>query len=303
MSATPFLSPSVAGLLAQVNAGPPGDRSPAGQRAALEGAMAALGWPDAAANHTIALASGASVHLFAPDTGHAPWPLVVYFHGGSFVAGGVGSHGGVAAALARRSGAMIALVDYRLAPEHPLPAAREDAVAAIDALVADGTAIGCDPSRIAIVGDSAGGWLAASLVARYADPGRFLRLVLINPMITPTPRRLVSRERFATGYFAGTADFDGAWQLAGDWTAGAVHPGDDPSTLAGFPPTCVITNEADPVRDEGEAFAEQLSAAGVPVLNLRARGLVHAAWLFPKVLPEADLLLDVFGGLITAKQS
>jgi acetyl esterase len=303
MTTPPFLTPSVAGLLAQVNAGPPGDPSPAGQRTALDGAMAALGWPDAAAIQTMALSSGASMHLFAPDTGHAPWPLVVYLHGGSFVAGGVASHGGVAAALATRSGAMVALVDYRLAPEHPLPAALDDAIAAIDTLVADGTVLGCDPSRIAIVGDSAGGWLAASLVERYPDAARFARLVLINPMITPKPGRLGSRERFATGYFAGTADFDGAWQLAGDWIDGAVHPGDDPASLARFPPTCVITNEADPVRDEGEAFAELLSAAGVPVLNLRARGLIHAAWLFPKVLPEADLLLDVVGGLITAKQS
>lgn len=120
MSAAPFLTPSVSGLLAQVNAGPPGDPTPAGQRAAFDGAMAALGWAGATPKRSIDLSSGARVHLFAPLVGAALWPLVVYLHGGGFVAGGVASHGGVASALAERASAVVALVDYRPTPEHPL---------------------------------------------------------------------------------------------------------------------------------------------------------------------------------------
>lgn len=295
MNAPVFLTPSVAGLLAQVNAGPPADSSAAGQRAALNGAMAALGWPaSAGAVEVIDLASGASVHIFAPQAGATPGGLIVYLHGGSFVAGGAIAHGGLAQALADRTGKTVALVDYRLTPEHPLPAARDDCVEAVKALAARS---GFDPQGTVLLGDSAGGWLVAQTAVVLGSTGpRVARLVLVNPMITPHPARSGSRNTFASGYFAGTADFDCAWDMAGGWVKGTVHPGDDTEALAAFPPTIIITNEADPVRDEGEEFAEQLSAVGVSVVNLRARGLIHAAWLFPKALPEADLMLALIAG-------
>lgn len=292
-----FLTPSVVGLLEQVGAGLPPDRSAAGQRAALAGAMAALGWASAGpSKHIFLLPGGASVHIFRPGE-PGPGPLIVYLHGGSFVAGGADAHGGLAQALADRAKAIVALVDYRLLPEHDLSAAIEDALAGIRAAAGAWAIHGCDALRVTLLGDSAGGWLAArAALALAGSEIAIARLVLVNPMIGPRPARAESRAAFATGYLAATADFDAAWALAG---ASARVPGSldaDALALAGLPPTVVITNEADPVRDEGEAFAESLAAAGVAVLNIRARGVVHAAWLFPVVLPEARLLLDVIAG-------
>lgn len=286
MTATTFLTPSVRGLLDQIASAPPPDPSPAGQRAALEVAMAALGWPAATAAEVIALDSGASIHLFRPAAHRSGLlPVIVYLHGGGFVAGSATSHGGVAQALADRASAVVALVDYRLVPEHPLPAAIDDSRAAIDMVFRSAFLRGLDPARVSLLGDCAGGWLALHAVRRN-PPGRITRLVLVNPMIDPSPAPGGSRKDYAEGFFARTEDFDLAWRLAGTPAPFAV----DLSTL---PSTIVITNDSDPVRDEGEAFAEAASAAGAKVLALRTRGLIHAAWLFPNVIPEADLLLDL----------
>lgn len=301
MTAT-FLTSAVAGLLQQVAAGPAPDPSATAQRAALDGAMAAWGWPATGeGSSTVSLPSGAAGYVFRPGGGAAATlPLTIYLHGGSFVAGGLVAHRGLAQALSDRSGSAVALVDYRLAPEHPLPTALDDALAATDLLIERAAELGLDIRRLVIAGDSAGGWLAAALALRLVERGGSpaMKLVLVNPMITPHPRRTGSRDEFASGYFAGTADFDLGWAMAGPWAAGPIHPDQQTALLGQLPPTVIVTNEADPVRDEGEAFAEALSAAGVPVLNLRARGVIHASWLFPAVLPEATLLLDIVAGAV-----
>lgn len=286
----PFLTPSVRRLLQQVAASPPPDTSVDGQRLALAGAMGALGYPASMEEaHSVALPGG-GIHLFAPSAGVSTQAVIVYLHGGSFVAGGVRPHAGIAQALADTTGAEVALVDYRLAPEHPLPAGRDDCIAAARELASRGP--------IVLVGDSAGGWLAVETALAMVKmlPGSVRRLVLVNPMIGPRETVSGSLRDYASGFFAGTNDFAEAWRLAGPWAAGRMQPGGEQADLASLPPTVVITNEADPVRDEGEDFAERLSGAGVTTLLLRARGMVHAAWLFPKALPEAALLLDVISG-------
>jgi acetyl esterase len=291
----PFLTPSTERLLQQVAAGPAPDPSVASQRQALEGAMAALGWPaPPSMPEPLGLPGGASIFRFAPQAGD-PRPLrIVYCHGGSFIAGGARPHSGIAQALATAAGAEVALVDYRLAPEHPLPAGRDDCIEAALRLAREGP--------IVLIGDSAGGWLAVETALALATqaPGAVRRLVLVNPMIGSGAAPEGSKRDFATGYFASASDFADAWRLAGPWASTRIQPGGEDGDYSVLPPTIVITNEADPVRDEGEAFAELLSHHGVDVLSLRARGVIHAAWLFPAALPEAHLLLDVVAGAIGA---
>jgi acetyl esterase len=299
-----FLTPSVATFLAQVNANAaPPDYSPAAQREGLDGAMAQLGWPmpgDAPAAEVIELASGAHVHLFRPiDAGDAPLPLVVYTHGGSFFAGGAKSHGPTAATLASRTRAIVALVDYRLAPEAKAPAALDDCVAGVREVVGRADALGIDRGRIAIVGDSAGGSLAAGTALALRGEVAARLLVLINPMTTPDAAADASMHEFATGYFAGARDFAEGWKAyGGNGEGGRFHDLLAEEDLSGLPTTIVFTNEADPVRDQGERFAERLSVAGVVVLSLRIRGLTHAAWLFPRALPEAHTLFSAVAGPI-----
>lgn len=295
----PFLTPSVVALLDQVNAnaGPP-DYSPAAQRAALDGAMAALGWEgNGTADETITLVSGASVHLFGGGQAQRLAGTVVYMHGGGFVAGGAASHGTLARVLAQHIGATVALIDYRLAPEHRAPAALDDCIAGVR-LLADRAA-----GPLAILGDSAGGALAASTALALRGEVRIELLALINPMISPAAED-DSMCLFATGFFAGARDFAAGWDayrsLGG---CGAVHDLLAMNDFADLPPTILLSNEADPVCDQGEWFAERLAGAGVTVLSLRARGLVHAAWLLPKGLPEAQLLLAVVAGAIRSTLS
>lgn len=299
-----FLTPSVATLLDRINANPaPTDDSPAAQRVGLDAAMAQLGWPPpegAPAADAFALPSGARVHLFrrAGDDGAAA-PLLVYVHGGSFFAGGAKSHGPLAQALAAATGATVALIEYRLAPEHKAPAALDDCVAAVRELVARATEFRIDPARLGLLGDSAGGALAAGAALVLRGELSAGILVLVNPMTSPSAADDASLRDFATGYFAGTQDFAAGWAAyGGSGDNGAYHDLLKVDDLSGLPPTIVVSNEADPVRDQGERFADRLATAGVTVLSLRARGLIHAAWLFPKPLPEAHLLFALIAGAV-----
>lgn len=288
----PFLSPSVAALLRQVANDPTSDASPDAQRVALNRAMTALGYPaPVALPDPDSLPTGATVYSFRPSS-HLPSSSVhlVYLHGGSFVAGGLESHAGIAQALADATALTVALVNYRLAPEFLLSAALDDCMAAVSRFMQIGP--------IVLVGDSAGGWLAieTALQIGNSDPDSIRRLVLINPMIGPRPLDEGSMKDYATGYFANAVDFAEAWKLAGDWPSHRSFPGGSSAALNALPPSIILTNEVDPVRDQGEDFAERLSAQGVPTLLLRVRGLVHAAWLLPQMLPEAQLLMAIIAG-------
>ena len=217
----------------------------------------------------------------------------------SFFAGGAKSHGPFAAKLAAATRAAVALVDYRLAPEHRSPAALDDCVAGTRLLIERADALRLRADRLAIIGDSAGGVLAAgTALALRGETGSRL-LVLVNPMTSPHAEAGGSLDAFATGYFATAQDFAAGWDAyRGYEQSGPFYDLLAVDDLSGLPPTIVLSNEADPVRDQGELFAERLSAAGVVTLSLRARGLTHASWLFPKPLPEAQLLLATLAGAI-----
>jgi len=215
-------------------------------------------------------------------------PVILYFHGGAYLGGSPRTHRHLAAALAGASGMRALLIDYRLAPEHPLPAALKDARAAWDWLIAEGT----PPGRIALAGDSAGGGLALALLAdltadRQALPGA---LALFSPWtdmrgqaasLTRNARRdaMLPAAKLAevVGHCLGAAGD------AADWR---VSP-----ALARFerpPPTMIFASKHEILLDDAVAAAEALRAAGSdPVLEIRER-LPHAWPIFRGYLAEAD---------------
>ena len=205
-----------------------------------------------------------TVRQYWPRMG-AHLPLLVYFHGGRFFSGSLDTHDSLCRTLAKRSGWRLAAVDYRLAPEHPFPAAVEDAFAAIEWArhAAD---------VVAVAGDSAGANLAAVVA-----PGRTAQ-VLVYPMIDATCR-LPSHREFATeGFGPGSEDMKRGWDLylpeCVDPRDPAVSPLHAPS-LAGLPPALVITAGFDPLRDEGKSYAARLNDAGVDVTHHAFPGAIH----------------------------
>lgn len=214
--------------------------------------------------------------LYVPSGSLGTGPLIVYFHGGGWVVGSIESHDRSCRHLADGCGARVLAVDYRLAPEHPFPAAADDALRAWRAVAADPARFGTRPGMIAVAGDSAGGNLAAVLcqdLLRAGEPQPRFQL-LIYP-VTQIGAKLSSKSDYATGFYLTTERMD--WydeRYAGpedDYRASPLV-GED---LAGLAPAWIVTALADPLRDEGEAYAERLAGAGVPVRCDRFP-LVHA---------------------------
>ncbi len=205
--------------------------------------------------------------------------LVVYFHGGGWVVGSLASADTACRFLAAHSGVSVLSVDYRLAPEHPFPAAPEDALAAFRFAVAQADSWGHDPRLIAVAGDSAGGNLAAVLCGdlRTRDEVRPAFQLLFFP-VTDLSTKHPSHELFADGFFLTEAQMD--WyreHYLGE------HPATDPRVspllapdLAGLPPAYVAVSGFDVLRDEGEAYARAMAAAGVRVALRRHDRLIHA---------------------------
>jgi acetyl esterase len=210
-----------------------------------------------------------------------PRPLLVYYHGGGFTYGDLDTHDGVCRLLCRHSGAHVLAVDYRLAPEHPFPAAVEDARAALSWVHANAGALDADPARIGVAGDSAGGNLAAvvsQLAARDGGPPPVLQL-LIYPVTDFTKRRR-SRELFGEGFLLTNAEMD--W-FERNYFGPAKTQMSDPraspllaADLSGLAPALVVTAAFDPLRDEGEEYARALQAAGTPATLRRFPGFIHA---------------------------
>ncbi len=219
--------------------------------------------------------------LYTPAGGsHTAKPLLVYYHGGGWVIGDLDTHDGVCRFLAAHSGAKVLSINYRLAPEHPFPAAIEDAHAAFDWAVAHATEQGADPARIAVGGDSAGGNMAAVVCHMARDGGgpRPSMQLLIYPATDALENRR-SRELFAEGFLLTAADMD--WfqesylpNRADDADPRAsVFRAED---LSGLPPAYVLTAGFDPLRDEAEAYAERMQKAGVQVALRRHQDLIHS---------------------------
>jgi cation diffusion facilitator CzcD-associated flavoprotein CzcO/acetyl esterase/lipase len=227
------------------------------------------------------------VRVYSPPS-ETPLPVVIAYHGGGFVAGNADSIDPLCRNLAVNVGAVVVNVDYRLAPEHPFPAAVDDAVAVlrwVREYIADH---GGDPQRIAVLGDSAGGNLATVVARHAATDGLPLGAqVLVYPLVdgeAETP----SKREFFHGPFLSVPAGDRFWQL---YLGGAeVTPDAAPlraTDLAGSAPALVLTMGIDPLRDEGETYAARLREAGVEVEHHRFDGLIHATWTFSKLIPRA----------------
>jgi acetyl esterase len=217
---------------------------------------------------------------YAPPEPGGPHPLLVYYHGGGFTYGDLDTHDGVCRILCRHGGAHVVAVDYRLAPEHPFPAAVDDARAALRWAFANAGRLGADPGRVGVGGDSAGGNLAAvtsQLAARDGGPAPALQL-LIYPA-TDMSTRHSSRELFREGFLLNDPEMD--WftdNYLGKARTDVADPRASPllaDDLSGLAPAFVVTAAFDPLRDEGEAYAAALRAAGTPVTLRRFPGFIH----------------------------
>ncbi|HYQ78963.1 MAG TPA: alpha/beta hydrolase [Solirubrobacterales bacterium] len=231
-----------------------------------------------------------------------PQPLLVYYHGGGWVIGDLDTHDSPCRFLAAHAGVAVLAIDYRLAPEHPFPAAVEDACAAYGWASENAGSLGVDPTRIAVGGDSAGGNLAAVVCLQARDegaPAPAMQL-LIYP-VADTGRELPSRRAFAEGFLLTRRDmayYEDRYLPPGSDRNDprvAVLQADD---LAGLPPAYVATAGFDRLRDEGEAYARRLREAGVRVALRRHRGLVHSFVNFTAICPSSrSAVLEACGAL------
>jgi acetyl esterase len=218
--------------------------------------------------------------LYVPsgERGASPGPLLVFFHGGGWVYGDLDSHDPSCRFLAERAGVRVLSVDYRLAPEHPFPAAYDDCLAAYRWVVEHAPELGAVPERLAVGGDSAGGCLAATTALAAAEDGLPLASQLLVYPGTDMRGGTESRELFGDGFYLTTGFIDLA---RGAYTPDrATH--DDPrvSPLVakvpdGLAPAYVVTAGFDPLRDEGEAYARKLAEAGVDVELRRFADQIH----------------------------
>jgi len=282
------------------------DADPVVWRAALEQfaqAGAAMAEPVAEVEDRTVPGSpdGIPVRIYKPSA-EPGLPVLVWLHGGGWAIGSVETHDAICRSVANAVGCIVVSVEYRLAPEHRYPAALDDAFAATQWVAANADELGGDPARIAVGGDSAGGNLTAvvSLLARDAGTPSLVMQLLVYP-VTDHEFESSSMVDNATGYFlerdsmrqfyewycAAPADAD-------DWRVSPMRAAD----LAGLPPAIVVTAEYDPLRDQGEAYARKMEAAGVPVQLLRYDGVFHGFFGMGAMMePSRRAFDDVVDGL------
>lgn len=219
-----------------------------------------------------------NIRIYRPS-GHPLLPAILYFHGGWFHAGSLDTHDRPLRTLARLSGAVVISIDYRLAPEYPFPHGLNDCLLALTWVVDQALFLGIDASRIALIGDSAGGALAA-VVARKAVKVLGINIrcqVLIYP-VTDSSLSTPSWEKFADGPNLTLEGARMAWSLYTPDATDRCHPDAAPllaDDLAGLPPALIITAENDPLRDEAVQYAQKLQAAGVEVQLSEYAGMIH----------------------------
>jgi acetyl esterase len=238
------------------------------------------------------------VRIYWPQTAPpAPLPALVYFHGGGWVICDLDTHDPTCRAITNNVGCVVVSVDYRLAPEHKVPAAAEDAYTATHWAAGNATDLGVDATRIAVGGDSAGGNLTAAvaLMARDRHAPELVFQLMVYPVTDIIAMDTPSYRDNGEGYFLTTAAM--GWyrhQYLTDLSE-ASHPYASPlhaDDLSGLPPALVITAELDPLRDEGEAYASRLRASGVPAVASRYDGVFHGFFSLGNLLDAAKQAND-----------
>ena len=247
-------------------------------------------------------AGGVPARLYKPND-DPNLPLLVYYHGGGWVLGSVESHDSICRALCMQTPCAVLSVDYRLAPENPFPAPLVDCVTATKWAHDNAAAIGIDPTRIAIGGDSAGGNLAAAIANMQTIPTVYQ--LLIYP-VTDCRLQHPSHQENKDGPFLTHAAMK--W-FVDHYVSGADISLSDPrlsplfesdTNLAAAPPACVITAEFDPLRDEGDAYATKLAAVGVPVSHVRFSGQFHGFLSLADFVDDGKAALSMSASLLRA---
>jgi acetyl esterase len=302
----PTLDPDVRALLSRTHEAQQrlsGTMSVAAARRSLEQELATESMPGLRGGETVDLAmdlDGGVVRAarLYRGTSERPAPAVVFAHGGGWCLGGIGTHDPLCRSLADAGGAVFISLDYRLAPEHPHPHGLDDLRGAIDWVICHADELGVDHHRVAVAGDSAGAHLAA--LAAIGDP-RIAFQLLLNP-VTDLEMTSASYQQFATGYLLTRAAME--W-----FTSLYLGPeGGDPdrslrqvlsplrlADLSVAPPTLIVTAACDPLRDEGEALAHRLAAAGIDVGLWRLPGLVHGSLLRPVSIRAVPAVIEQIG--------
>ena len=239
---------------------------------------------------TKTLLPGVQARVYTPKGGTAPYPVIVYYHGGGWVIATVDTYAASAQALCEQVGAVVVAVEYRKGPEHKFPAAHDDAFAAYQYVLKNAAAMQGDPARVAVAGESAGGGLACavSMMARdrkVALPKYQLLMYPIAGSATTTPSYLANTETAPLNKAGMEWFFKNYLRTPAD--------GKDPrinlvaANLKGLPATTIIAAEYDPLASEGKALADRLSAAGVTVNYKLYKGTTHEFFGMAAVVPGA----------------
>jgi acetyl esterase len=238
------------------------------------------------------------VRIYYPD-GDGPFPALVYFHGGGWVVFNIGIIDATSRSLANRTGCAIVAVNYQKAPEHKFPIPLDDAVSATDWVAENAPELNIDSSRLGVMGDSAGGNLAAvvAIMARDNDGPALACQVLLYP---PTDADVdkPSYLKNAEGYALERRDM----QWFYEHYLNRPDEGNDPrvsplrtQTLSGLPPALVVTNEYDPLRDDGRLYAAKLQADGTPTTYRDYPGLIHGILNMRGVVDASTTMHDDIG--------
>jgi len=216
------------------------------------------------------------LRLYRPSNGVLP--ALIYFHGGGWVLGDLDTHDAVCRQIAAQAGVVVIAVDYRLAPEHPFPAAVDDCYGATAWISANAVALGVDNTRLAVGGDSAGGGLATVVTLMARSGGPSLKYQILVYPVTDLRAQTESYSKYADGYLLTRnmmrwfiAQYVTTEDDVRDWRASPLLA----PSVDGVPPALVITAGLDPLRDEGEAYARRLEEAGVAVDYMCLGGMVH----------------------------
>ena len=271
------------------------EMSPAQARETFNGLKELFGTgPDLHAIENRTVAGRIPLRVYRPSA-EKPLPVIMFFHGGGWVLGNLDTHDTLCRRLAKESGCVLISVDYRLAPEHRFPAALDDCFGATQYVAEHAEGFGVDASALAVCGDSAGGNLAAAvaLMARNSGGPQLHSQWLIYPVTEP---------RFDTGSYRAFAVDHGLTRAAMQWfwdqyapaAADRANPLAAPARaerLANLPPAHIITAEFDVLRDEGEAYAAALKAAGVKATLRRYEGMIHGFVHFAEPFDDAKRAL------------
>lgn len=281
-----ILDPAFAALLSDPRVAlrpPAADTAMAAYRNRLDRPMAAVVGP-AGVSVESGVAGGVPLRRYCARA--TPTGTLIFLHGGGFVVGSLDTHDALCRALAIRSGAAVVAVAYRLAPEAPFPAAPDDCWAVLRAVLEDSPIKG---GQIAVCGDSAGAYLATTTALRAGREGiRLDALGLFYPVVSPSCASR-SWDRFGNGHMLTRDWMRWAWRgFAGD--ANPADPTFDllQADLRGLPPTHILTAEFDPLRDEGEALAKAIRAAGGSATESCYAGMIHGFASLPMLTPKAD---------------